>query len=157
MVASGSNLRWWCFSLSRWHKDFPCTCGGFTHCNLRRWCFSSTHRRRYQMYTQATCTLWWYNSNNTCTCIICYRHAILECNTVRVLVCVTGGSKGCTLMAGTLILLHCLVLHADVTLLIPTAISIKPIIVPTHPHAVRLYCILSLLTVILHNGDDASR
>ena len=39
VVVTGSNLRCWCFSLSHWHKDFPCTRGDFTHCNLCQWCF----------------------------------------------------------------------------------------------------------------------
>ena len=40
VVVIGSNLRWWRFSLSHWHKDSTCTCGSFTHSNLRRWWFS---------------------------------------------------------------------------------------------------------------------
>ena len=43
-----------------WHKDSPCTRGGFTHCNMSRWCYSSTHWRRYWTYTRATCTVWWW-------------------------------------------------------------------------------------------------
>ena len=35
-----SNLRWWCFSFSCWHKYSTCTRGGFIYCNLCQWCFS---------------------------------------------------------------------------------------------------------------------
>ena len=59
VVVTGSNLRWWCFSLRHAQKDSTCTCGGFTHCNLRWWCFVKCKFATMQEY----CTVLNYCKN----------------------------------------------------------------------------------------------